>query len=173
MDKNFINGLFLWQIIQLLFKKDVMKRYKACIILIVIFIIGNNANAAFVYDTVPKISNNQPAYTQLMKKYHNQKTISTVMIVTGGAMALVGFSLAVSGLSHLFEPGYTPPDYGSAPDILGIGGLIILAAAIPIKFIAKKNKRKAQMFIDNESMLITPQIKKASRLTSVGIKITL
>ena len=80
-----------------------------------ILLISNNIYASFICDTVPKKVSNQPDdYTQLIKKYHDQKTASTIMLIGGGAVLFTGSILAVSSLSHLFEKGTY---YGSAPVI--------------------------------------------------------
>ncbi len=62
------------------------------------------------------------------------------MIIGGSVMLGTALGMAVSSLNGLFDPNDpTPPkDYGSAPDILAIGGGLVIVAAIPIAIAAKK-----------------------------------
>ena len=111
-------------------------------------------------------------YNQLLKKSHNQKVTATIMGISGGVICLTGVGLAVSSLNGLFDPNVHHNDYGSAPDILGIGGAILMVAAIPFAIAAKQNKHKAMLYMQKENVMVTPGI-KSTELVSIGVRIRL
>ncbi len=49
----------------------------------------------------------------------------------------------------------------------------MIVAAIPIAIAAKKNKKKAKLYMNREQVMITPLVTKGAQLTSVGIEISL
>jgi hypothetical protein len=77
---------------------------------------------------------------------------------------------AAASFKGFFDPNAPDKDNGSAPDILGIGGAII-AAAIPIAFAAKANKKKAKLYMNKENISISPKVKSNLGLIAMGVKI--
>jgi hypothetical protein len=119
-----------------------------------------------------RFGNKSSEYNQLLKKSHNQKVTATIMGISGGVICLTGIGLAVSSLNGLFDLNVHHNDYGSAPDILGIGGAILVIAAIPFAIAAKQNKHKAMLYMQKENVMATPGIKN-TELVSIGIRIRL
>jgi hypothetical protein len=78
-----------------------------------------------------------------LKKSKNQKTTGIILLVGGLTVAGTGLVIVLSDLSHLFEPGSENVDHGSLPDVLGYGGLAMMAASIPFLIAGGKNKKKA------------------------------
>ena len=130
-----------------------------------------NVRAQNKIDSANQRSNFETTSAQYLKKSHDQRKISSIMFIGGGSMALIGGILAVSSLDGLFDPNAPIKNYGSAPDILGIGGMVIVAAAIPIMIAAKANKKKAKLYMSEENISISPGVQTNSSLIAMGIKI--
>jgi hypothetical protein len=148
-----------------------MKKLLVFTVIMSISLLDNKATAEFVSD---KIINQTSVYEKYLKKSHDQKKVSKIMLIGGSAMVVTGISMTLSSLKGLFDPNSpTPKDYGSAPDILAIGGGLVIAAAIPIAIAAGKNKKKARLYMNEENVMIKSQIIAGPRLTSIVIKIRL
>ncbi|KAA9039578.1 hypothetical protein FW778_12250 [Ginsengibacter hankyongi] len=111
-------------------------------------------------------------HNKLLKKSHNQKETATIIGITGGVICLTGIGLAASSLKGLLDPNVHHNDYGSAPDILGIGGSILLIAAIPISLASQANKKKARFYMQKEDVMLTRGI-NSTELVSIGVRIRL
>lgn len=130
--------------------------------------------SAQIIDSLSPSSNSQALVTQYLKKSHSQKVTSNIMALTGGAIGITGIVLAAASLNGngLFDPNARQNAYGSAPDILAIGGAALIVAALPFAHESRKNKNKARFYMHKEQVLIIPKI-KSIELASVGIKISL
>jgi len=82
-----------------------------------------------------------------------------------------GVGLAASGLSDIFESGAKQHDCESAPNILMIVGGAVIAVAIPYTIALRINKKKANLYINKELVMITREIKTTIQLISMGVKI--
>ena len=131
-----------------------------------LIVLNINANAQTSIDSLM-------AYKHYLKISHNQKVAGIVLATGGAVIALTGMGLALASFKGFLEPNVHHNDYGSAPDILGIGGSALIVAAVPFALAARSNKKKAKLYMKKESVMRTPGIKTGSQLTSVGIKISL
>ena len=110
-------------------------------------------------------------YTDYLKKSHNQKITSMVIGGAGAILLTIGFSRTISDLGGIFDPS-SPPKKSSSTDVLTIGGLVLLAAAVPISLASRANKKKARLYMKNDSIMITPEL-QITHIASMGIKISL
>ncbi len=118
--------------------------------------------------------NYQNMAAQYAKKSHNQKVASKVLLGAGVLSATIGFGMAVPNFKGFFDPSAPPPkDYGSAPDILMIGGAVLIVTAIPISLAGRKNKKLARLYMNKEHVMLAPEVRTTARITSIGIKISL
>jgi hypothetical protein len=122
-----------------------------------------NGIAALQSDSIPL--DNSTAYNYYLKKSMNQKKLSTILSISGGVIAGVGMTLAVSQLSAFMKPGSKTHDYGSIPDILGPGGLALIVAAVPIALESRKNKKRSQLYLQ-------PQVSEIKGITQKSIAYT-
>ena len=106
-----------------------------------------------------------------LKKSHDQRKVSSIMFIGGGAMAVTGVILAAASFKGFFDPNVPDKDYGSAPDILGIGGMVIMAAGVPIAIASHSNKKKARLSMNKESVFILPGTKSATSFTAIALKL--
>jgi hypothetical protein len=114
----------------------------------------------------------QSYQNQLQLKIHREKSVSFILGLTGAAICVTGLVLEISSLGEFADPSAHHNHYGSAPDILSIGGLAIMGAAIPFSIMAKKNKKKLRLYLEKENVRFIPGIKNTS-LLSAGIRINL
>jgi hypothetical protein len=122
-----------------------MKKLLVFTVVMSISLLGNKATAELISDIGPsKIINQTSVYEEYLKKSHDQKKVSTIMLIGGSVMFVTGISLTASSFEGLFDPNNrsTPKDYGSAPDLLAIGGGLMLAAQYQLQLPPKKIKRK-------------------------------
>jgi len=151
-----------------------MKTLLISIISIALFCAPNiSANAQNANDSLSQHMNYENMATQYLKKSHDQKVTATVLGIGGTVIGSIGLGLALSSLNGLFEPDSQRKDYGSTPDALMIGGAALIAAAIPISLASRRNKKLARLYMNKENVMITPEIKTATQLVSIGIKISL
>jgi hypothetical protein len=144
---------------------------KLVIIMIVAILLNPGSNiltAQNYHDT--SVNNNLKSSTagQYLKKSHDQKKAATFMAIGGGAILLTGMALTLSSLSHLFEPGNNA-DYGSAPDILSIGGGALCVGSFILLHASKKNKRLAELSMRTETLRVA--IGKRNGIASLSFKI--
>jgi NADH:ubiquinone oxidoreductase subunit K len=144
-----------------------MKKVSIHIIAIITLLSGLNINI-----NAQTSNDSLMAHTRYLKKSHDQKVVSIVFVSVGTAMAVTGIALAAASFKGFFDPDVPHNDYGSAPDILGIGGSALIVAAVPFALASQANKKKAKLYMKKESIMITPG-KTASQLVSIGIKISL
>ena len=151
-----------------------MKTLLKCIITIITFVSAPaiGVKAQDNNDTVSQNLNYKAMATQYLKKSHDQRVTSIVLASVGTAMAFTGVALALASLNGLFDPNAHHKDYGSAPDILGIGGSALIVAAVPFAIASRSNKKKARLYMNKETVTLTPR-KTPSRLVSLGIIIGL
>lgn len=93
------------------------------------------------------------------------------MFISGGTMALIGVGLAAASFKGFLDPNVPDKDYSSAADIFGIGGGIIVAAAVPFLLASHANKKKAKLYMSKENISISPGVKTNSGFIAAGIKI--
>ena len=155
-------------------KTIIMKTLFICVITVITFVsapaIGVKAQNS--NDSVSQNLNYKTMATQYLKKSHDQRVTSIVLAGVGTAMAFTGVALALAGLHGFLDPNAHHNDYGSAPDVLGIGGSALIVAAVPFAIASRTNKKKARLYMSKETVAITPG-KTASQLVSLGIKIGL
>lgn len=100
-------------------------------------------------DTLPLTDS--AAVGLIYKKKAKTELVTGIVLSSAGAIAAgVGLALAASeleNLGHIFEPGYRGKDYGSLPEILGYGGLVLIAASVPLYIVSGKHKRKARLYL--------------------------
>jgi hypothetical protein len=131
-----------------------------------------NVNAQSNNDTISQHVNYQSMATQYLKKSHDQKVTAIVLAIGGSIMLVTGVGLAAASFKGFLDPNAQHNDYGSAPDILMIGGGALIVAAVPFSLASRANKKKARLYMNRENVMITPEIKTATQLVSIGIKIS-
>jgi hypothetical protein len=151
-----------------------MKNIPIVLSLVILFTSASNysINAQTSKDSIN--INYQSMAAEYSKKSRSQKRASTILGSAGVISGLIGLGLGASSLSGLFDPTAPPAkNYGSAPDILMIGGAVLIGTAIPISLAARKNKKLAKLYMKKENVMLTPATKAIAQITSVGIKIGL
>jgi hypothetical protein len=136
------------------------------------YLLTYNADAQIPGDTTMNSRKEQFNYDHLRLKIHKEKTNSLIFGLTGGAICVTGLVLEISSLGEFADPSVHHNHYGSAPDILSIGGLAIMGAAIPFSIMANKNKKKLRLYLEKENIRFIPGIKNTDVL-SAGIRINL
>ena len=92
------------------------------------------------------------------------------MAIGGGAILLTGMALTLSSLSHLFESDNNT-DYGSAPDILSIGGSALCVGSLILLHASKINKRLAELSMRTETLRVALGKRNEIQLASLSLKI--
>lgn len=59
---------------------------------------------------------------------------------------------AADAITDIFDPNAPESSYSSAPDILGVLGLVLLGVGIPLLIIGRRNKKKARTFAKMEKI---------------------
>lgn len=59
---------------------------------------------------------------------------------------------AADAITDIFDPNASETNYNSAPDILGVLGLVLLGVGIPLIIAGKRNKKKARTFAKMETI---------------------
>ena len=95
-------------------------------------------------DTLP-LSDSAAVGLMYRKKARAERTTGIVLSSAGAAAAVVGAGLTLVSLGHLFEPGYK--GYGNLPDILGYGGLALVAVSIPFYIVSGSHAHKAKLYL--------------------------
>jgi hypothetical protein len=139
------------------------------LIFIAIFAFGKSW-AVFSRDTIPAGKENVlPAYTGLLKKSNRQQTAGWVLFGTGGALGIIGASIAWYEIMTLFTP--DAKDHSNTADVLMYGGLGLMLLSIPFIVSGYKNRRKAKLFMKQESLRFNTGFQAIHPLTSIGIKL--
>jgi hypothetical protein len=120
--------------------------------------------------------NQQISHRDLARQYLNksksQKTISNILLVSGGALLLTGMIISVASLQNGFD--FSHPDNGSSGTesggILAISGACILIAGIPFDLAARHNKKKAALLLRDEKLKPGSSF-ISGRVYSIGISI--
>ena len=143
---------------------------KAFIFVTFFFLVTTNVSGVNTADTLPLVDS---AAVGLMYKKKAKAALVTGIILssTGVIAAGVGMGLALASLNHLFEPGYQRKDYGSLPDILGYGGLALIAASIPLYIVSGKYKRKAKLYLRYQKPAFHLPVSVVKRQISAGVVI--
>ena len=126
---------------------------KRFFLLLLLFpVLASDAYALTSTDTIPRNASVNDALLY-KKKAKTQERTGIMLLGSGVIMGGIGFGLVLSEFDGLFEPGAPPPkDYGSWPEILGYGGLILAVASIPFFILARKNKRRAKFLAGNKNI---------------------
>ncbi|MBX2925396.1 MAG: hypothetical protein KF746_24575 [Chitinophagaceae bacterium] len=95
-------------------------------------------------DTLP-LSDSAAVGLMYRKKARTERTMGIVLSSAGVIAAVVGAGLTLVSLGHLFEPGYK--GYGNLPDILGYGGLALVAVSIPFYIVSGSHAHKAKLYL--------------------------
>lgn len=134
------------------------------------FLLATDVSGANRTDTLPLADS---ATTGLMyKKKAKTSLVTGVILSSAGVLAAgIGMGLTLSGLSHLFEPGYQSKDYGSLPSILGYGGLTLIAASVPLFIVSGKYKRKAKLYVKYQKPDLHLPASMVKRQISAGVVI--
>ena len=90
-------------------------------------------------------------------------------------LGATAFAMEMSNMSGWFDPDAPEPHSSSLIDVLGYGGLVIVATSIPLFIASSKNKKKAMsMSFKNES---APRLVKSNlvylSVPSLNLKISL
>ena len=133
-----------------------------------IFLCGNGI-AALPSDSIPL--DNNTAYNYYLKKSKDQRKLSTILSISGGALTTTGMILAVSQLSGFMKQGSKYHNYGSAPDILALSGAALVVTAIPIAIESRKNKKRSQLYVKSEISGIKSFSQKPDVYTGLGVNI--
>ena len=143
---------------------------KAFIFVTFFFLLATGVSGVNRADTLPLVDS---AAVGLMYKKKAKTMLVTGVILSsvGVVVAGIGMGLALATLSHLFEPDYQGKDYGSLPDILGYGGLALIAASIPLYIISGKNKRKAKLYLGYQKPALHLPVSVVKRQISAGVVI--
>ena len=140
---------------------------------LIMVVLSRSSSAQINNDTL----HSQQYYMQIANQYHfksqHQKVTSNILGISGCILLVTGMTLAVTSLSGFSKPGAKYHDYGSAPDILAITGGTMIAVAIPYSIAYRANKKKANLYMQKASVVITPVINSSIHFTSVGIMISL
>jgi hypothetical protein len=119
---------------------------KLFIFITLFFLLATDVSGVNRTDTLPLADSS--AAGLMYKKKAKTALVTGVILSSAGVLAAgIGMGLTLSGLSHLFEPGYQSKDYGSLPSILGYGGLTLIAASVPLFIVSGKYKRKAKLYL--------------------------
>lgn len=140
-----------------------------CLLTILFCLKTVNISATILRDTLPLVDSADGLIFQ--NKAKEQATTGGVLLAGGIIMGGVGFGLAMSGLSHLFDPNYHPKDYGSLPEILGFGGLALVVTGVILLIASKRNKRNARIILGNKRLSLPRATFKMKRYTSAGLVI--
>ena len=109
-----------------------------------------------------------PNYLQISRQ---QKTLATVSVISGGAIALVGgylwFMAPIAGLS---ESGNIEGARRTGRTMVAVGGGLV-AVSIPLFISSNKNKKKAELMMGTTQVMHLPQ--GAFSQMSVGFRIAL
>jgi len=135
-----------------------------------IFFCGNGI-AALQSDSIPL--DNNTAYNYYLKKSKDQRKLSTILSISGGALATTGMILAVSQLSGFMKQGSKYHDYGSIPDIIGPCGLALILIAVPINLESRKNKKRSQLYLHPEISGINGITQRSTAYTGLGLRLNL
>lgn len=137
------------------------------LLLVFSFLKAANVSATVYSDTLPVFDSSDALMFQTKSK--GKATAGTLLLTGGTIMGGVGFGLAISGLNHLFDPNYQPKDYGSLPEILGFGGLALMAAGVILLIACKRNKRKSRIIVSHQRLSILRQNFKPKRSVSADL----
>lgn len=135
---------------------------------ILFFLLTTDVFGVNIIDTLPTADS---ATVGLMYKKKAKTTLVTGVILScaGVIAAGVGTGLTLASLAHLFEPGYK--DYGSLPEILGYGGLALIAASVPLYIISGKHHRKAKLYLKHQKPIALQPGSAGVRQLTAGIVI--
>lgn len=139
-----------------------------------LFLLATDVSGVNRTDTLPLADS--AAVGLMYKKKAKTELVTGIVLSSAGAIAVaVGLVLAESeldNLGHLFEPGYQNKDYGSLPEILGYGGLALIAASVPLYIISAKHKRKAKMYLRYQKPASHLPVSVVKREISVTVAIS-
>lgn len=122
--------------------------------------------ASFAQQVQLQASNAELA-KQLLAQSKSQKTLSTVLVIGGLTLVGIGAGLSLRG----FGDWSSHKNYSDGSAWTITGGCAI-AAGIPLAFIAKHNKKKAELLLKNNQDLSNTSFVKG-RIYSIGIKLDL
>ena len=143
---------------------------KAFIFVTFFFLVTTNVSGVNTADTLPLVDS--AAVGLMYKKKAKTSLVTGVILSSAGVLAAgIGMGLTLSGLSHLFEPGYQSKDYGSLPSILGYGGLTLIAASVPLFIVSGKYKRKAKLYVKYQKPDLHLPASMVKRQISAGVVI--
>lgn len=143
---------------------------RAFIFVTFLFLLAADVSGVNRTDTLPLADSS--AVGLMYKKKAKTMLVTGVILSSAGVVAAgIGMGLALATLSHLFEPGYQGKDYGSLPDILGYGGVALIAASVPLYIISGKNKRKAKLYLKYQKPDLPHAGKEIKGQISAGVAI--
>ena len=105
----------------------------------------------------------------LLIKSKKQRTTGIILITIGSAAVGTSFALAMNDLAGIFTE--EDEDSGTAIDIFGYGGLVLIAGSIPFFVMSGQNKRKARLLTSSSSIEIIPGVPYGKRQLNIGVTI--
>jgi hypothetical protein len=112
--------------------------------------------------------------TDYLKKSKAQRTTGIVLLVTGAVSSTIGLAITLSSLGNFLDPDQNS-NSGSSGDVLGYGGLVIMATSIPFLVASSKNRKRAASigFKLERSPLLLQQSVRYQSYPAASIKISL
>src|SRR5574338_884660 len=123
-------------------------------------------------DSIPvQIQNNTNLSKQLLLKSKRQKTTSIVLITGGSILLTTALLVTLNDISYLFDPNHPASSNSNFGSVCGYTGTGLVLAGIPFAFAAKKNSKRAQLYISKGSLREFPGIRSYQSFTAIGVKI--
>ena len=114
--------------------------------------------------------NSQTLPDYLLKKSKNQKTAAWILLGSGSAVAIAGSIIGTNAVknSNPNDPFDIFPPGSLAGGAMILGGIAAIVASVPFFIASGKNKRKANLILQNEPQSFLRQLHKGKNY-SVGV----
>jgi len=125
--------------------------------------------------TFSKSLSNKDLGMQCLQKSKNQKTAGWVLFGCGFTCITIATVMAANDFSNGFENLFSGKPASKSNDaveaVLGIGGAGMMLGSIPLFIAHGKNKRKANLLLNEEKIMLTPKTGTGKSIISVGFAI--
>lgn len=110
----------------------------------------------------------------LKKKSRSQRTAGILVGSAGTLLSFVGVLVWAEGYSSDYYWWETQDDSKvRAGEVMIIAGTVVALSSIPLFISSARNRRKADLILKNEKVMITPKLSNGQRLLSAGIVLNL
>ncbi len=126
--------------------------------------------ASFAQQINPQVqhqASNAEFAKKLLAQSKSQRTISTVLVISGVALVCIGAGLSLRGFGDWSNSSSKGDPGGGA---LAITGGCAIAAGIPLAYVVKHNKKKAELLLQNDKALPATSFTQG-RVYSIGVQI--